>query len=178
MKLFLKTILFGGLVVSLIACESTRNYSKQLESERKKIDAWFARNGYSLETNCPADSAFIVGQWYRLESDGICFCIDSIGDTARCVKSGDQLNIRYKQSLLDQNALVISYWTTQDSPRPLTVTKGSSSNSCTGWDDAFGLMRYSGTEAQVIVPSKLGFSDATTAVEPYYYKLSMEIMPK
>ncbi len=178
MNQFIRTTLFIGLAVALSACESTRNYSKQLESERKKIDAWFARNGYSLQTECPADSAFVVGQWYRLASDGICFCIDSVGNREHRVKSGDQLNVRYKQSTLDAGALVISYWTTQDSSNPLPVTKGSTLNSCTGWDNAFDMMRFSGTEAQVIVPSKLGFSDAVSAVEPYYYKLKMEIVAK
>lgn len=178
MHLFRKMTLFVCLALSLAACESSRNYSKQLESERKQIDAWFARHGYSVQAECPADSAFAVGQWYRLESDGIYFCIDSVGNTERRVKDGDQLIVRYVQSTLEPNALVISYWTVQDSPQPHMLTKGSSINSCTGWDDAFGLMRYSGTVAQVIVPSKLGFSDATSAVVPYYYKLKMLIEAK
>lgn len=178
MKPIPKTILIAALAVLLAACESANNYSKQLESERKQIDAWFARNGYSVQTECPADSAFVIGQWYRIEDDGIYFCIDSLGDTSRSIQNGDRLNVRYKQSTLEPNALVISYWTTLDSPRPLIITKGSSNNSCSGWDEAFALMRYSGTIAQIIVPSKLGFSAATSAVVPYYYKLKMTFEPK
>ena len=172
-----KIILFVAGIFMFAACESSQNYSKQLDLEQKTIDDWFARKGYTVLTECPTDSAFVVGQWYCLEDDGIYFCIDSLGKGVR-VEDGDDLIVRYTQSTLDPNPIEISYWTTLDKPDPAPITKGSLINSCIGWDDAFEVMRYSGTIAQVIVPSKLGFSAAMSSVTPYYYKLSMRVAPR
>jgi len=38
-------------------------------------------------------------------------------------------------------------------------------------------MLRSGTIAQIIVPSKLGFSVASSSVTPYHYKLLMKVVP-
>ena len=178
MKNVSKIVLFAAMALALAACESANNYSKQLESEQKKINAWLSRNGYSVLTDCPQDSAFVIGQWYRLESDGIYFCLDSLGNDTIRIKNGDELAVRYTESTLDAGALPIEYWTVLDSQSPVYITKGSSTNNCTGWDDAFDLMRFSESVAQVIVPSKLGFDVATSNVTPYYYKLKIRKVPK
>ncbi len=178
MKSVSKIALFATMALAFAACESANNYSKQLESEQKKIDAWFSRNGYSVLTECPQDSAFVIGQWYRLESDGIYFCLDSLGIDSIRIKDGNELAVRYIESSLEAGALPIEYWTVLDSQSPVYITKGSSINNCTGWDDAFELMRFSESEAQVIVPSKLGFDVATSNVTPYYYKLKIRKVPK
>ena len=102
--------------------------------------------------------------------------MDSLGSCKEGV-DGDELAVRYIQSTLDENPVVVSYWTTQDKPYPTQIIKGSTTNSCDGWDDAFGMMRRSGTIAQVIVPSKLGFSDAANSVIPYHFKISMKVVP-
>ncbi len=161
----------------LVACESSSNYSKQLEQEQIKMDDYLARNGKTVISDYPADSVFIIGQWYRFSDEGIYICIDSLG-TGKEVVDGDELAVRYIQSTLDENPVVVSYWTTQDRPYPTQIFKGSTTNSCEGWDDAFGMMRRSGTIAQVIVPSKLSFSDAANSVIPYHFKLSMKVVPK
>ncbi|HPW90209.1 MAG TPA: DUF4827 family protein [Paludibacteraceae bacterium] len=165
------------VLLFLVACESSSNYSKQLEQEQIKIDDYLARRGKVVVSEYPADSLFVIGQWYRFSDDGIYICIDSLGG-GKDVANGDELAVRYIQSTLDENPVVISYWTTQDRPYPLQIIKGSMTNSCEGWDDAFELMRRSGTIAQVIVPSKLGFPEAATGVIPYHFKLSMKVVPK
>lgn len=177
MKRIEKLWLLVCALCALTACESSQNYSKQLESEQNKIDAWLQRNGYVVQTVCPPDSAFVIGQWYHLGSEEIYFCIDSIGSNVR-IHNGDELIVRYVESTLDELPIVHSYWTTLDKPNPDIITKGSTINSCEGWDNAFDVMRYSGTIAQVIVPSKKGFSAATSSVVPYHYKLLMRKVAK
>ena len=173
----LKLVFAVLALVLLSACESSQNYSKLLEQEQLKFEQFMERNNYSVITEFPSDSVLIIGQWYRFDSEDIYICIDSLG-LGRKVVTGDELSVRYIQSTLDEFPLVVSYWTTQDKPYPDQIIKGSLVKSCEGWDNAFGLMRYSGTIAQVIVPSKLGFSAAASSVTPFHYKLSMKVTPK
>ena len=173
----LKLVLAVLALISLSACESSTNYSKLLEQEQIKMDEFMARNGYTVISEYPTDSVFVIGQWYRFDDEAIYICIDSLG-TGKEVVDGDELSVRYVQSTLDVNPVVVSYWTTQDKPYPNEISKGSTTNSCEGWDDAFGLMLRSGTIAQIIVPSKLGFSAASSSVTPYHYKLLMKVVPK
>lgn len=176
----MKQLKFGFAFVALLflaACESSSNYSKQLEQEQITMDQFLARNGKTVISDYPADSVFIIGQWYRFSDEGIYICIDSLG-TGKEVVDGDELLVRYIQSTLDEYPVVVSYWTTQDKPYPSEIVKGSTTNSCEGWDDAFGMMRRSGTIAQIIVPSKIGFSASSSAVTPYHYKLAMKVVPK
>lgn len=173
----LKLVIGVLAVVLLSACESSQNYSKLLEQEQLKIDQFMERNNYSVLTEFPADSVLLIGQWYRFDPEAIYICIESLGE-GKAVVAGDELAIRYIQSTLDEFPLVVSYWTTQDKAYPDQLIKGSLIKSCQGWDDAFGLMRFNGTIAQVIVPSKLGFSGAASSVTPFHYKILMKIPPK
>ncbi len=160
--------------VGLISCESSTNYSKELEAEELLIEQWLQRNNITLLDEFPEDSLFKENEMYHFEY-GIYFQMFDKGEGDTLV-NGDVIILRYRSSTLDENAIVEDYWTTQDRPYPNEIIYGSSKNSCDGWDDAFDLMKRSGAHARIIVPSKLGFDDSK--VIPYVYEMKIKVLPK
>ena len=167
---------FLGLLVLLImvACENSNNYSQLLKAEEELIQDWLVRNEITLLNEFPADTVFGANEMYHFE-DGIYFQLveKGVGDTLRI---GDKLVLRYKQSTLDLDPMVEDYWTTQDRPYPNEITYGSLANSCEGWQKAFELMKKSDAHARIIVPSKLGRNNSE--VIPYVYELKIRRVPK
>ncbi len=160
--------------LTMVSCESSTSYSKELEAEELLIEQWLQRNNITLLDEFPKDSLFKETEMYHY-TDGIYFQMFDKGEGDTLVK-GDVIILRYRSSTLDENAIVEDYWTTQDRPYPNEITYGSSYNSCTGWDDAFDLMKRSGAHARIIVPSKLGFDDSQ--VIPYVYEMKIKVLPK
>lgn len=159
----------------LYSCENSANYSQLLVQEEKNIEAWLADENITIIDEFPADSIFERNEMYHYP-EGIYFQMfdKGEGDTLR---NGDQIILRYKQIMLDKNPVEEDYWTTMDRPYPNEEIRfGSTKNSCQGWQDAFALMKRSGSHARIIVPSKLGRDDAT--VVAYVYEMKIKIVPK
>lgn len=158
----------------LFACEDENNYSQLLKKEEIEINSWLKRNNIKVLDEFPADSVFAEDEMYHYP-EGIYFrLIDKgIGDTLR---TGDRFVLRYRQYTLEEGALVESYWTTQDNPYPPEIVYGNATNSCEGWDQAFEAMKRSESQAQIIVPSKLGHNDSE--VIPYIYDLKIRRIQK
>lgn len=165
---------FLMLLITMVACENSSNYSQQLKAEERLIKSWLERNGIKLLDEFPVDTIFAADEMFYFE-DGIYFQLieKGEGDTLRF---GDKLILRYKQSTLDLYPMVEDFWTTQDRPYPNEITYGSLSNSCEGWQKAFELMKRSESYARVIVPSKLGRDDSE--VVPYVYEMKIRRVPK
>ncbi|MDO4190124.1 MAG: DUF4827 family protein [Bacteroidales bacterium] len=176
-----KIIVLLFLLLALVGCESSTNYSKQLEDEKKQIETYLSKNGFTVVEEFPEDSVFADNIFYYSESEDIYFRLDVKG-TGDTIKSGDKLQVRYIESTLEDYPVVESYWTTMDLEYPIEVTYGGydNTNTCTGWNSAFAMMQRSGAVAQVIVPSYKGFSWATTTTSliPYLYKLTFQVLPK
>ena len=162
------------LLIAMVACENSTNYSQLLKAEEELIADWLVRNEITLLEEFPADTVFAANQMYHFE-DGIYFQLieKGVGDTLR---AGDKLILRYKQSTLDVYPMVEDYWTTQDRPYPNEISYGSLTNSCEGWQKAFELMQKSDAHARIIVPSKLGRNNSE--VIPYVYEMKIRRVPK
>lgn len=170
-------IKFGGmmlLLIAMVACENSTNYSQLLKAEEELIADWLVRNEITLLEEFPTDTVFAANEMYYFE-DGIYFQLieKGVGDTLR---AGDKLILRYKQSTLDLYPMVEDYWTTQDRPYPNEIAYGSLTNSCEGWQKAFELMQKSDAHARIIVPSKLGRNNSE--VIPYLYEMKIRRVPK
>jgi len=170
--IWILAICFGALCMA--SCESSTSYSKELEAEERLIDEWLSRNGITLLDEFPKDSLFKENEMYHY-TDGIYFQMFDKGEGDTMV-AGDVIILRYRSSTLEDNAIVEDYWTTQDRPYPNEITYGSTDNSCTGWNNAFEIMKRSGAHARIIVPSKLGFDDSQ--VIPYVYEMKIKVLPK
>ena len=162
------------LLIAMVACENSNNYSQLLKAEEELIQDWLGRNSITILDEFPADTVFGANEMYHFE-DGIYFQLieKGVGDTLR---TGDKLILRYRQSTLDVYPIVEDYWTTQDRPYPNEIIYGSLTGSCEGWQKAFELMGKSEAYARIIEPSKLGRS--TSEVIPYVYELKIRRVPK
>ena len=168
-------------VMLFVACDRGSSYSRQLEQEQELIQKFIEREGITVIHEFPADSVFPPKTFYHAAEDSIWFRLDTKG-TGDTVRKGDRLQVRYIESTLSEMPHVESYWTTMDLDYPVEIlyNSGISSNTCPGWNDAFRMMQRHGAVAEIIVPSTLGFSWATTskALTPYYYKLKIKILPR
>lgn len=161
-------------MVTLVACESTYNYSQLQKQEEKLIDDWLKREGITILDEFPEDSIFSESEMFHFP-DGIYFQMFDKGESDT-LRHGDEIVLRYIQSTLDENPSVENYWTTQDRPIPHPITYGNTKYSCEGWQKAFELMKRSGAHARIIVPSKIG--RYTSEVIPYLYEMKIKVVPK
>ena len=77
---------------------------------------------------------------------------------------------------LKENADTMSYWTTLDQAYPREFHFNNTVDcECIGWHVAVKLMKYSDAQCEIIVPSKLGFTEDQTSVTPYVYILKIKI---
>ena len=184
MKKTLSLVFLFAIIFS--ACEKSTNYSAQMEQERKKIKEYVKDKKiiYNFNINDICNSETAENTYYSLGEDSIYFRINEVGDTARPVKLYDRVQIRYIETTLD-GLRVEEYWTTLDLPRPPEVIFGDipvsstlGNGNCAGWQSAIRMMRYSGTVAEIIVPSKLGIARNFSSVTPCHYKFFFKILPK
>lgn len=165
----------ASIILGLSSCESSTNYSKLLDLEQKNIDKWLKNEGITVISTFPADSIFQRNEIYHYP-DGIYFQMFDKG-TGETLRNGDQIIMRYKQIRLEENPIEEDYWTTEDRPYPNEqIRYGTLANSCQGWQDAFELMKRSGSYARIIVPSKLGRDN--TDVVAFVYEMKIKIAPK
>ena len=96
------------MLLVMVACENSTNYSQLLKAEEELIEDWLLRNEMVLLDTFPADTVFGANEMYHFE-DGIYFQLieKGVGDTLR---TGDKLVLRYKQSTLDEYPMVEDYW--------------------------------------------------------------------
>ena len=182
-----KIVLALIAIFVLISCESSQNYSVQLENQRKQIREYIERNGISLIETYPADSVFKSNEYLWMGQDSIIFRLakKGVGDA---VKPGDHITVRWVQYSIDGNGDSVSYWTTGDVDYPLELVFDPDPNSATnlrrsntnsiGWQSAIRLMQRSDAIAEFIVPSPIGTLTAFNNVKAYRYKLTFKIQPK
>lgn len=162
-------------VVLFSACNSGNSYAKDLEAEKELIQDFIKRQQINIIDTVP------TGEWGEKDfleiDDNLYFHLSVLGDTAgTAVTLNDKIRMRYRRYTLNAYADTTSYWTTNDSPYPNEFRYGvTSSAACTAWHQAIGYMKYSGSQATIICPSKLGFEADQTAVIPYGYDLKIQI---
>ena len=196
MKKLLSIIFLFAVVFS--ACKRD-DYATQLEQERKDIQKYIKENYTTVHTYSKFDGVFSNGktrnnvcdtvtppeQIYLLGEDSIYFRIIEVGVKTQPVKSGAVVVVRYVETPLCGNNPVQSYWGTPDLPYPLEVIFGdipysaSVNSNCAGWQSAIGMMKYSETVAEFIVPSKLGLArNFSPVLVPCHYKFSFRVVPR
>jgi hypothetical protein len=90
--------------------------------------------------------------------------------------TNDLIVTRYKQFALTENADTLSYWTTLDQANPVEFHYGNTTEcECVAWHLAVKLMKYPESQCEIIVPSKLGFSNEQSTVTPYVYILKIKV---
>lgn len=74
------------------------------------------------------------------------------------------------------SADTLSYWTTLDQAYPVEFHYMNTSEcEIIAWHEAIRLMKYPNSQCEIIVPSKLGDSNAQDSVTPYVYILKIKV---
>jgi len=175
MKTRVWLVLSMWAAVVLSSC-SGNTYSKLLSEEKDLIKDYIKREGINVvyeepEEYGPKDYYLVAGY------DNLYYHRIVMGDTTQAeIESGNAINMRYKKFQLTTHPDTISYWNTDDGGYPVEFRYGDNSNdaACKAWHIAIGLMKYPGTECQIICPSKLGFTVDNTSVTPYGYILKVD----
>lgn len=195
MKKLLLTALAGVLIV-LVGCTGM-SYSHLRNKEDKLIHNYLRRNHIHIIHSLPADDVWGEKDYYKVPGyDDLYFHLDKRGDSVyydtigsridtinMTIQRNDVVVVRYKKFSLLADADTISYWTTNDIAHPYefyyAITSGTSDGmteicESIGWHEAVRLMKYPGSQCEIIVPSKQGFSNDETTVTPYVYIINIK----
>lgn len=175
-----KIIFFIMATAVLVACNNN-SYSKQLQKEKKLIEAYIAHNQLNILKTMP-DSGVVWGEkdYYQVPgsgSDYFFFHLDKPGLVDKdSVVAGETIVLRYRRYTLTDDPIVDDYWNTLDSPAPIEFKYlADYKNACTAWHAAVRLMKYPEAQCKIICPSKLGFSEEQNTVTPYGYDIKIKI---
>lgn len=190
----MKNGIFCGLVCLLFiltGCNSN-TYSKLRDREDKLISNYIRRNKLQIVREEPTvDHVWGEKEYYKVKGyDNFYFHLISRGDSVYLdsvsptrtdtvslkILAGDIIVTRYKQFALTENADTLNYWTTLEQAYPMEFHYLNYSEcECVGWQLAIGLMKYPESICEIIVPSKLGFSNDQNTVTPYVYILKIKV---
>lgn len=188
-----KNILYLVMTVLCVATGCNNNtYSNLRNKEDKLIANYISRNGLVILTEEPATD-YVWGEkeyykvqgydnfYFHLISRGDSVYIDSISPTKQdtvdlSIVLNDVIIARYKQFALTENADTLSYWTTLEQAYPYEFHYGNTSEcECVAWHLAVKMMKFPDSQCEIIVPSKLGFSNEQSTVTPYVYILKIKV---
>lgn len=192
-------LLLGTMALMITGCAGN-TYSNLRKQEDRLIANYLSRNNIRVLTEEP-DVNYVWGEkdyykvsgydnlYFHLHQRGDSIRVDSVSPTVNdtvdlSIIRNDVIIARYKKFALTENADTLSYWTTMDQAYPYEfvygVTSGTASGyaqicEAVGWHVAVGLMKYPESICEILVPSKLGFSDDETSVTPYVYILKIKV---
>ncbi len=188
-----KNILFLVMTVLCVATGCNNNtYSNLRNKEDKLIANYISRNGLVILTEEPSTD-YVWGEkeyykvqgydnfYFHLISRGDSVYIDSISPTKQdtvdlSIVLNDVIIARYKQFALTENADTLSYWTTLEQAYPYEFHYGNTSEcESVAWHLAVKMMKFPDSQCEIIVPSKLGFSNEQSTVTPYVYILKIKV---
>ncbi len=176
MKKILYSLLMLGLSALVMSCVSN-TYADSLEKEKELVAEYIKRNKINILPEIPENGVWGENDYVEID-DYLYFHLSNVGDTASSdsLEVGMNVNLRYRRYTLDVYADTVSYWTTMEAPNPISFRYGTSSSvTCTGWLKALPYMKYSGSEAKIICPSKMGFSEEQSSVTPYGYDIKIQL---
>ena len=188
-----KSFLIGLIGMAFLASGCSSNtYSRLRDQEDRLIANYISRNNLQIVKEEPSsDHVWGEKEFYKITGvDNCYFHLISRGDSVRYdtvsasridtidqkIIANDLIVARYKQFELKENADTMSYWTTLDQAYPREFHFNNTVDcECIGWHVAVKLMKYSDAQCEIIVPSKLGFTEDQTSVTPYVYILKIKI---
>ncbi len=187
-----KSIVWALIGFAFIAVGCNNNtYSKLRDQEDKLIANYISRNNLVIVDEEPAiDHVWGAKEYYKVKGyDNFYFHLISRGDSVNIdpvtqdtsslkIVANDLIIMRYKRYELTENSDTLDYWTTLEQAYPVEFHYYNTSEcECVAWHFAVGLMKYPNSQCEIIVPSKLGFSEEQSSVTPYGYILKIKVKP-
>lgn len=164
----------------LIAGCSANTYSSLRGHEDDLIWDFIQRNELNIIRELPKDDVWGEKDYYKVPNgnygnyDDLYFHLIQRGEPTHEIAYNEVVVTRYKKFKLEEGADTLSYWNTNDDPAPYEFIYGPISGTgkiceSIGWQEAVRLMKYPGSQCEIIVPSKQGFDDDQMTVTPYAY---------
>jgi hypothetical protein len=173
------TILISLIVAALLllpACKDDNvTYAEELKAEQELINDFISRQQIQVVTVMP-DFPWPDKVFYKSKS-GMYFRLTKQGDihTQDSIMPGDDVLVRFDQYTLGVKSDTISNRSTIDFVDPWGFKYMDYTQVCVAWHEAVGYMKYSKAEAQIIVPSKIGFSTFSRPATPIGYDMEIRI---
>lgn len=159
--------------ILFFSCKNDNSYAEELEAEKTLIKNYIKRNGITVLDKFPVDSVSFPENAYVLTSSGLYYRLNKQG-TGRDVEVNDEIVTRYYEYTLNENPEIYDYWDPQLYPDPYVFSYMNLSRSSVAFHEAVGYMKKSGAEAELIVPTKIGFNPSGEVVIPYGYKMKIQ----
>lgn len=177
-RIYITLLVFTSAV--LVGCKGN-TYSKQLDDEKKLIAAYIAREGIHIINEQPdSEAGWGDKNYFAIPGyDNLYIHMVSPGDTnSVAAVAGDRILIRYKKYGLTTYSDTVNYWNTDDNGTPVQFQylNLADAAACRGWHVAVGIMKYSGSQCQLICPSKMGFTSDNGSVTPRCYDMKIQII--
>lgn len=182
MKLFTGILLSCFIAsLSIVGCTGSSTYSDLLKEQKATISNYIQKQSINVVGSYPSNGAKAAwpDKTFYLSSTGLYYRLAKTGDQEvidnnDSIRIGQEVIIRYyKLDLTFPQDTIESTWTTLNSAYPYSITYGSTGSEPTAWQEAVSYMKYSGAEAELIVPGTLGTSTDQSNVTPYYYRIKI-----
>ena len=161
-------IAFWGCVFcfAFSSCNDEETYADQLKREKELISNYIKRNNIKVISTAPSsDTAWETDQYINPEGN-MYFNLLKAGTGTDSIEVGDIALVRFKSYTLGETPDSIINWDVIHYPSVPEFVYGNSAEACTAWHIALSYMKRMDAEAQVIVPSKMGFTSQTA--NPYW----------
>ena len=165
-------------IAFFISCkDDTATYAEELEAERELIEDFISRQQIKVVEEMPAEFPWPDKVYYKSKS-GLYFRLTNRGDylSSDSIVYREQIVTKYDQYGLGVKPDTISTQSTVQLAHPKEFTYGDHSQACVAWHEAVGYMKYNNAEAQLIVPSKIGFSNFSRPATPVGYDLTIRVL--
>jgi hypothetical protein len=177
MKKILTGLLFSVTISLLLASctDTTTTYKEKLAAENSAIDAFIKRNNIEVVTTAPADNDWGTKKFLKT-SNGLYIHMVDNGEAGATVQSGELVTFRMRKISLDTNETVVTNtFNTLVYPNPDEFNYDVSGQICDAFQEAVKIMKRHNSQAELIVPSKIGFETDYTNVVPYFYELKIKL---
>ena len=179
------------------SCDDSKTYAEMMEEERELIKQFMADSSFYSVDNMPADTVFAPKE-FLLFSDGLYMQIEDKG-SGKSFESGMEVTVRFtelrlhdgvvisnnKSSAQGLNPDVFRYQVSGSTQSGIFIAENDSETSYmaslygstavpSGWLVPLKYIKDGG-KVRLIVPHKLGQSDALYYVYPCYYELQYGI---
>jgi hypothetical protein len=171
--IYLVSVVF--LTVSSFSACSESTYAEELKQEKILIEEFAKLHKINVIKVLPLDSTIWNENDYYVTADGLYFHLVHPGTGTDTLEINDIVVPRFRQYTLNVVADTINNWTTVDFPYPTDFSYFDFTQSCSAFHLAASFMKRNESEAKIIVPSKLGFTEYWTPATPMGYDLKIKI---
>ncbi len=173
--LILSLIISVGLIS--IACNDDNvTYAEELKNEKELIADFIKRQNIKVVTTMPTDFPWEDNVYFKSKT-GVYFRLTNKGDfaTADSIVRSDNIVTRFDQYTLGLKSDTVSSYSTINFPYPTEFKYLDLTQACTAWHEAVSYMKYNNAECQLIVPSKLSFSQFSRPATPIGYDMTIKV---